>query len=235
MSTGRVKFNGGSLNLLSQIFRRTFSDGWLIISGPLPSIGDNSVERLLEIVNLSQPLLVIRSQGPPSIEIEQWALDLEALLEIPLNILDLDTVDDQILMTRWQEAGFVIVVAEDDYLALDSLIQRITVNQSELTLDRDQIFWFVGAAGVIVGEWAYNASMDQILQGMGWLPGAIILNQPGGVVEIDPVQEILHSRSRNYALNLIGGATIALAPDGEVDLWGSPTPSIVLGQGWGDL
>ena len=235
MCTIRVMFDGGSLTLLSQVFRRALSDGWLIISGPLPSIGDDSVERLLEIVNLSRPLLVIRAQGTPSLEIEQWVLDLEALFEIPLNFLDLDVVDDQILMTRWQEAGFVIVVAGDDYLALDSLIQRIAANQSELTLDRDQILWFVGPAGVIIGEWAYNASMNQTLQGMGWLPGAIILNQPDGVVEIAPVQEILRNQSRSYALNLIGGATIALAPDGEVDLWGSPTPSIVLGKGWGEL
>ena len=127
------------------------------------------------------------------------------------------------------------VVAGDDYLALDSLVQRIAANQSELTLDRDQILWFVGAAGVILGEWAYNALMNQTLQGMGWLPGALILNHPGGVVEIAPVQEILRNQSRSYALNLIGGATIALAPDGEVDLWGSPTPSIVLGKGWGEL
>lgn len=219
--------------MLSQVFRRAHSEGWLILSGPIPTIANARIERLLEVINLSRPLLVIHLQGTPSLEIEQWAMDLEALLEIPSTILDLDMVDDHILIERWQEAGLVILVAEDELVAAQSPLKRIADNPSELVLDHDQIVWFVGNAGTSLGEWTYNSSMDQILQGMGWLPGAIILNQPGGVVELEPVQEILRSQSRSYALNLIGGATIAIGPFGEIDLWGSPTPSIVLGLGWG--
>ena len=233
MCTSCFESDGGQLSLLSQVFRRAVGGGWLIVSGPTPSIGDDSVERLLEVVDLSRPILVIRPQDAILLEIDQWVLDLEALLEIPLTYLELDVVDDHELITQCQEAGLVIIAAEDDF-PLASLIKRIASNQSEFALDRNQILWFVGTAGMTLGDWAYNVTTDQTIEGMGWLPGAVILHQMGGLAEMEPVQEILRNHHRSYALNLLGDATIALGPEGEIELWGSPQPSIVLGHGWGE-
>jgi hypothetical protein len=217
------------------VFRRSIGGGWLMVSGPSPSIGGGGIERLLEVVDLSRPLLFLRPGDETDLGIDSWLWDLEALLEIPLNQVNLDEVDDPALIRLWREAGMVITAGEQEGSWQNLLSTRLSLLQSELTLNPDQVLWFAGCAGTSLGEWVYSHTLALISAGVGWLPGAIILQEEDALGEIGPVQAILRNQPRSYALNLLGGATIAIGPEGEIELWGAPNPAIVLGLGWGDM
>ncbi len=234
MCTGNIEPDGGYLSLLSQLFRRTIGCGWLIISGPTPEMNDRAIERLLEVVDLSRPILFLRPNDSLTLEIEEWAYSLEALLEVPLIYLDLDEVDDRTLFKHWQEAGLIVAAGGDEFFWFDFLSERMASSPTKLDLTPDQNVWFVGAAGKVLGEWTYIDAIGHIITGARWLPGAMILQLSGGLDGLEPVQDLLRLETRSYAFNLPGGATIAYGPQNEFELWGSPEPSIVLGKGWGE-
>jgi hypothetical protein len=219
--------------LLSQVFRRRFQRGWLIISGPTPAIEDRGVERILEILDLSRPMLVLRTSKLLTLEIEGWLEDLSALVEVDQELLEPQTVEDEALLSGLQEAGLIIVAGVEETSQRDLFLRRVAPALDQHRWRSEQILYFVGAPGKIVGEWMITPELDRAVDGMGWLPGGMILQEDINLAEIEPIQGILLTQSRSYALNLLGGATIALGPAGEIDLWGSPSPGIVLGQGWG--
>jgi hypothetical protein len=219
--------------LLSQVFRRTNQRGWLIISGPTPAIDDRGVERLLEVLDLSRPMLILRSGESLTLEIEGWLEDLGALLEVDQRLLEPQAAKDLALLAELQEAGLIIAAGVEQGSQQDLFLRRVAPALDQHSWRSEQILYFVGTPGKIIGEWMITPELDRVVDGMGWLPGGMILQEDIDLAELEPVQGILLNQSRSYALNLLGGATIALGPTGEIDLWGSPSPAILLGQGWG--
>ena len=220
------------MSSLSRIFRRIVGGGWLIVSGPSPSNLDQGFERLLEAVDLSRPILFLRPENDLSIESEQWAFDIGELLEIPLTPLDPGSVNAGTLISSLLEAGLVLAAGGDESFWLDTLKTSLGSPQTDLAFNAETILWFTGAAGMVLGQWTYVVSMDEIMEGMGWLPGAILQQQESGQDLVEAVRWLLRNQSRSYALNLVGGATLALGLGGEIELWGEPNPAIVLGKGW---
>jgi hypothetical protein len=220
--------------LLSEVFRRTFQGGWLIISGPAPAIDDRGMERLLEIIDLSRPMLVLRAGGSLSIEIEGWVEDLGALLEVDQQFLEPQTAEDPTLQYGLQEAGLIVAGGVEEASQRDLYLRWIAPALDQHNWRSDQILYFVGVPGTIIGEWRITPQLDRAVEGIGWLPGGMILQEGISLAELEPVQDILRNQPRSYVLNLLGGATIALGPAGEIDLWGSPSPAIILGRGWGE-
>lgn len=218
--------------MLANVFRRSGIEGWLIISGPSPAIGDRGIERLLEVVDLSAPILHLQIGDSPSQEIDQWVGDLEALFEVDLIRIDpsTNTVDE--VQGHWDQAMMVILTGRDartwhEFWRSD-LGKEIRSRSNSL----EKVLYFVGEPGTVLGEWIYDGRSEKVEPGVGWLPGAMILQEMADLAGIEPIQSVLLHHSKSYALNLVGGATIALGPNGEIELWGSPTPSIILGKDW---
>jgi hypothetical protein len=220
--------------LLSKVFRRSFGSGWLILSGAFPTIEERGIERLLEITDRNRPVLILKSGVEETLEIDQWQEDLCALLEVQHTQLDLGSLDHIEIEPHLHKAGMLIVYGGDEsewhnFLG-DTIMPILDEDEGCLT----PVMWFVGSATLPLGEWIYRTSLDKGEAALNWLPGCLILQDVGDLGTIEPVQSILRNQIRSYALNLVGSATIAIGPTGEIDLWGSPPPSIILGQGWGD-
>jgi hypothetical protein len=220
--------------LLSQVFRRSFGGGWLIISGPSPTLEERGIVRLLEIIDLSQSVLLLIPGGSLTVGVEQWVDDLQELLEVQFAQLDPEAVSALDLLAQLIEAGLILAVSGDEDLWFSLLKNKLEPILKEERIIPSQVMWFVGPASRSLGEWMYDAKRDLVGQGLAWLPGCLILQETSDLRDLKPVQSILLNQLRSYALNLVDGATIGIGPTGEVDLWGSPTPSITLGQGWGE-
>jgi hypothetical protein len=226
--------NGANLTLLSQVFRRSFGGGWWILSGSSPTVEDRGIERLLEITDRSRPVLILKPGDEEIQEIDQWVEDMVAILEIEHTQLDLESLQNIDLEPHLREAGMLIGYGGNEAQWLYFLRDTITPLLDEALASLPDVLWFVGSATQPLGEWIYSTLDDAGGAALSWLPGCLILQERGDLSVIEPVQSILRTQIRSYALNLVGPATIALGPTGEIDLWGLPPPSIILGQGWGE-
>jgi hypothetical protein len=229
LCAGSAHVNGADLVLVSKVFRRSFGSGWLILSGALPTIEERGIERLLEITDSSRPVLIMKSGTEETLEIDQWIEDLCALLEVQRTQLDLGSSGNIDLESHLNKAGMLIAFGGDESGWFNFLGDTITPLLDEYESRLPPVMWFVGSATLPLGEWIYTKGEAAL----SWLPGCLILQEMGDLGAIEPVQSILRNQMRSYALNLVGAATIAIGPTGEIDLWGSPPASIVLGQGWG--
>lgn len=230
MCRGGTRHNGG-IELLSQVFRRSIGHGWLLLSGPSPAIEERALERLLEIVNPGQQgLLVGSGEHPPGVV--GWSEDLSALLEIEITPVDLTNKQPTEIEEHMQEFEVLIFASDDINQWTDLFSQRILPVLNEVSDKRGWVCWFVGAAALPMGEWIFDSQQKECRVGTHWLPGCLVLDHEGNLEDLAPVQDILRNQPLSYALNLVDGATLALGPAGEVDLWGTPPPSIILGSSW---
>ncbi len=218
--------------MLAKVFRRSGFEGWLILSGPTPALGDRGIERLLEVVDLSAPIIHLQIGDSPSLEIDQWVMDLEALFEVDLIRIDPRIATGDEVQGYWDQSGMAIMTGRDAQAWYNFWESEMGKDIQSRSGSAEKVLYLVGEPGTVLGEWIYDGRSEAVEPGVGWLPGALILDEIGELGGIEPIQRVLLQHHQSYALNLVGGATIALGPDGEVELWGSPSPSIILGKGW---
>jgi len=72
----------------------------------------------------------------------------------------------------------------------------------------------------------------QLVPGLGWLPGAIVLLGETDPMECAEVRDGLGGPGKKYALGLPPGAILAIGPEGEAEVWGDVRPTLALGRGW---
>ena len=223
----------GVATLLSHVFRVLSPFDWLILSGPSPALDERGLERLLQILEPDRPGILVSSGKPIRGDVEGWLEDISLALEITFTHVNVSTIDSQKLLSDLAAAGTLILVSDDlDKSSAD--FERTLAPALESVLQTSSLaLWFVGSAVLPLGEWFYDPSHKTCIPGTGWLPGCLMVQDTGELGEIEPIQEILQTHDQSYALNLVEGATLALGSSGEIDLWGTPAPGIILGQGWG--
>ena len=220
--------------MLTQVFQRAVFNGWLILSGSSPAIDERGLVRLLEIVDSHRPVFLFNSSGETPLEITHWIEDLAALLEVELQQFDLESLDNLEGGKRVKEAGILVLAGNRASKFLEDWRAVLGFFLADGQDSIPAVLWFVGPASSSLGQWMYSSSLEECSEALNWLPGSLILQEERGLADLEPVQRLLRQQLRSYALNLVGSATIAIGPAGEIDLWGSPTPSITLGQGWGE-
>ncbi len=219
------------MNLLSSVFRRSNAHGWLLFSGPSPAIEERALERLLEITNPSSRGLILAT-GEHYAIVGPWTDDLSALLEIEIDHVDLKSLQPTEFEKYLRDSDLLLCASANLDPWLPSFSQIALPILNEFRDDRNRVCWFVGDAALPMGEWIFDLQQNTYQAGVEWLPGCLVLHEEGDLEDLMPVQDILQNKPFSYALNLVEGATLALGPAGEVDLWGTPPPTIVLGRSW---
>jgi hypothetical protein len=210
--------------VISDVFRRSIAGGWLIISGPRPVLDERAIEHLLQVIDpMSGASVLVPGAVVPS-SVNGWLEDLEALLEIEIAPVDLEKHSIEELKTLIHKDGLVVLVGESAVGWVDLLRSSLFPIEGVLVL--------VGSPTVLLGEWAYSFQTKTLEDGLGWMPGCLIIPE---TEDSEIAHKVLQHEPKSYALELEGSATLALGPAGEINLWGSPAPSIILGYGWGEL
>lgn len=189
---------------------------------------------MLEITDLARPILILKSSEKETPETDQWVDDLGAILEVQRTQIDLESIGHTDLEPHLHKAGMLIIYGGYEAQWLKFIGESITPLLDEAADSLPAVMWFVGSATLPLGEWIYSSLFDEGGEALCWLPGCLVLQEMGDLGVLEPVQRTLRTHVHSYALNLVNSATIALGPTGEIDLWGSPSPSIILGQGWGE-
>ena len=161
-----------------------------------------------------------------------WTEDLSALLEIEIDHVDLAGLQPTEFENDLRDSDLLLCASANLDQWLNPFSQIALPILNEIRGNRNRVCWFVGAAALPMGEWIFDLQRNTYQAGAEWLPGCLVLHEEGDLDDLLPVQDILKNQPFSYALNLVDGATLALGPTGEVDLWGKPPPAIVLGRSW---
>jgi hypothetical protein len=154
--------------------------------------------------------------------------DLEILLEMPTQSAQVDMVEGDMIA----QAGLIVLSGGDpgDWLAALSLEAREAVLMGALMGNR--IVLASDSAAATLGEWVLLGEKEDPLPGQGWLKGGVILPAVEDPASWPGVRDLLGQPEKLYSLGLGGHGVLALGPAGEVEIWSTYAPSILLSQGW---
>jgi hypothetical protein len=99
-------------------------------------------------------------------------------------------------------------------------------------LEAGAILLATDSAAIACGTWYLDAEAEEVSGGAGWLPGAVVLTAREDPADYEAIRTLLSRDEPLYALSLRGERLFALGPEGEVELWGTESPTLLLGRGW---
>ena len=219
-----------------KVFRRPPSEGWLVLSGLVPSLDSEMpqlAENFLPKLDLSRLPFCLSGDNAINDDLQAFLEDIEILLDSPVSVLR----THQLTPSTFQEiieAANILVMAGGDVNhwidVLDPLKSDIEVND---LLGGGKLVFAVGPASSALGSW-FLVGDEEPAGGLGWLTGAIVIPEVEKPGEVHSVKEFLSQHKFSYALGLPRGAVLALGPKGEIEVWGIASPSVALGIAWGD-
>jgi hypothetical protein len=196
----------------------------LSLGTAFPALGD----RLLEAVDFSLPLLGIIPPGDALKELQALLTDLGILFESQTSVTFTDTSPTEAV----EPAGLVILAGGDSLHWLEAL-DRTALEESLLRqLGGGGMVLALGAPAAALGSWMLPGEGEETVIGLGWMPGGIVLPGVGDPSTLPQVRELLASKARSYALGLLPDSALAVGPEGEVEVWSSLAPTLMLGKGW---
>ncbi|MGD2251378.1 MAG: hypothetical protein PVF70_00520 [Anaerolineales bacterium] len=185
-------------------------------------------DRLLEAVDFSLPLLGILPPREANRELQGFMADLGILFESQISLTSTDMNPTEAV----EQAGLVVLAGGDSLHWLEAL-DRTALEESLLRqLGGGGMVLALGAPGAALGSWILPAEGEKIKIGLGWMPGGIVLPGIGDPSTLPQVLELLVSKIRSYALGLLPETALAVGPEGEVEVWSSMPPTLMLGKGW---
>ncbi|UCF59832.1 MAG: hypothetical protein JSV37_08695 [Anaerolineaceae bacterium] len=219
-----------------QVFRRPSTEGWLVLSGLIPSLNSEMpqlAENFLPRLDLSRSPFCISGDNAISDELEAFLEDIEILLDSPVTVLR----THQLTPTTFQEivetANILVMAGGDVHRWIDVLDPLKSDIEVEDLLGGGKLVFALGSVSSALGSWFLSGD-DEPTDGLGWLTGAIVLPEIEKPGEIPAVKDFLSQHKFCYALGLPRGAVLALGPNGEIEVWGIAPPSVALGIAWGD-
>lgn len=216
-----------------EVFRRPPEAGWVLLASNVPSLGGEFpllAEGLLDRMDLSRPSVCLSPGSEVNLETEAFLEEIETLLGLPVVKIDLEEEPPSELAN----AGLLILEGGevDAWIAsLDSTLLGEVVLQG---LGQGALILAIGPPAAALGTWALTPD-EEIMDGLNWLPGAIVLPETAEPSGIEVVRNLLADQPRAYALGLTHQAVIALGPKGEIEVWGPDQPKIILGSGWSEV
>lgn len=219
-----------------QVFRRPSSQGWLALSGFIPSLDSEMpqlAERILSRLDLSRIPIFISADDSIDDEVMSFLEDVEILLSVPANVLlmkDLSPAAFQEIVTT---ANMLVLVGGDAQRWIDVLDPQRSKMEVEDLIGEGKLIFTIGPASSSLGSWICSGEGEPIA-GLGWLAGAIVLPEVEKPGEMPVVKQLLSREKYSYALGLPRGAVLALGPEGEIEVWGITPPSVALGMAWGE-
>lgn len=222
----------------SQVFRHPPSDGWIVISGPVPTFGSESpqlAERLIERVDLSRTSMCLLMGEMISEELHLFIDDVEALLDAPVVVIRAQNISELECEELYATAGLILLTGGQT----QDWIRALELPESCLKIGRlledCGLVLATGPAASALGSWVFIDIDEKPVPGLGWMDGAVVLPKVQDPITIPGVKEFISQHDLSYALGFPHGAILALGPKGEVEVWGGTPPIIALGRGWDAL
>ncbi len=208
--------------------------GWLVLAGEVPEAHLDTSEisgRLLERADPSLAAVWIDPEARLDPGVERIIDEMEPLLSAPIERLG--PGDD--IPGSDVEVGLILMTGGDLALWADMLGSGSAGQWVGDRLDDGSIVFAGAAAAAALGELVFRDGVrDRGTAGAGWLPGAVLLPSVSDPADHPDVREYLSDTDHSYALGLQPGTAVAIGPQGQVEVWSSEPPRIVLGRGWID-
>ena len=134
--------------------------------------------------------------------------------------------------SRFSQAGLVVMTGG---LLLDwaeRIDPRGDGNSADDFLLNGRMLMAVGPVVANLGAYVLSPVEGEIIAGLGWMPGAMVLPDEIAPIDIAAVRHWLSGEENSYAIGLPHESIFALGPQGEVEVWGISKPVISLGKGW---
>ncbi len=203
-------------------FVRPEGGGWLILCGG--TADDATLARAAALVEEPGPLVVLTPADSDREAAESRLIECSTVCGIPGEILTMGgsaPIDE-----RLSEASIVVlpdmVDAQDLVAALeDSGSGEVLV----ATLAEGAVIVAEGRSAEALGD---AVEADAPIAGCGWLRRAVIQAR---FVE-GTACRVLGKRPMLFRLGLGEHAAVALGPQGDVEVWGEPSPTVTLGAAW---
>ncbi len=205
--------------------------GWVLLSGALPTIGGafpDLADRLLQRIDLSRPPLGIVASSDRSHEMTVFMEELGDLIGAEGAILALGEEDAY----RLEDAGLIALAGGDTQEWMHVFLQGGLEQRLLDFLQAEGLVLAAGAAAGILGSWVLAGGNSGPIEGLGWLPGAIVLPEVSDPAALPEVRQLLAFSGRRFALGLPPEAALAIGPGGGAEVWSLAAPKLVLGKGW---
>ncbi len=219
-----------------KVFRRPSYEGWLVLSGLVPSLNSEMpqlAEQLLSRIDLSRLPICLSGDFAIGDDLQSFLEDIEILLDSQVTVMRINELTKNSIHEFLEAANMLVMAGGDVHNWIDMLDPLKSDIELDSLLSEGSLVFTVGPASSALGSWFF-AGEEGPAAGLGWLTGAIILpgvDKPG---EIPSVKELLSQHKLSYALGLPRGAVLALGPRGEIEVWGIASPSVALGIAWGE-
>ncbi len=202
-------------------FVRPAGGGWLILSGG--SADDAVLARVAALIQQAGPLVVLAPSPSDREAAEARLIESSTVCGIPGEILTLGGMNTD---ERLGEASLVVLPDVVDARDMVAALEDSGSGEVLLaTLDAGAVILAEGRSAEALGE---VVEADPPAAGGGWLRQAVIQS---GFVEGTACQ-VLGKRPMLFRLGLGEHAALALGPQGEVEVWGEPAPTVTLGAAW---
>ncbi len=217
---------------LERVFRRIPGEGWLILAGAIPELGGDTadlMERLLERLDLSRPIVAIADADSDSSQMNELLESLEEWLGAEAGFLELDT---DLSAEGWEESGLLLLIGDDPEIWTDAL-RGESLARLRRALLNGTIILAVGGAGRAFGMQVVSAVRgDMFVPALNWIPETMVATdatEAGSEI----VRSWLQNEEPRIVLFLEPTSILALGPEQQVERWGQAAPGIILGSGWG--
>jgi hypothetical protein len=207
--------------------------GWVVLANQVPRLGGETpvlAERLVERMDVSRPVACLVGRGQEPEGLNTLLEEFEVLLQLEPAVLDAGLEPPAELAN----ASLVIMAGGSAAEWIDRLDQTLMGDLLLQALADGAILMAIGGAAGAFGTWTLGPEGDSLLEGVGWVVGAVVLPGVQTPAELEPVRSLLQDRPRSYALGLTEHTLVALGPGGEIEVWGDHQPTIILGQGWSE-
>jgi hypothetical protein len=222
---------GGKVSQASKVLQRIAGSGWIVLSDKLPTFGEEFPELaslLLEHADLSLSPFFISSSDDESPALDRTSSDLEILLDVEVERLSLKEAQ----YAQTAQSGLFVLSGGDAVDWVNALATSNLGNALREALTDGSLILAADAAAAAMGTWVVEIGRDDPIQGLDWLPGALILPWLDDPIDSELVRSLLTNHEQLYAMGINGGRIVAYGPEGEFQLWGGSSPTVVLGSGW---
>lgn len=205
--------------------------GWVVLASQVPRLGGQTpalAEHLVERMDISRPAACLVSPGGEPAGLPAFLEEIEVLLQLQPALLDA-SLEPPVELTH---ASLIMLAGGTIAEWTERLDQTLLGDLLLQALANGAILLAIGSAAGATGTWAMSENGDSLIDGLGWVVGAVVLPDGSAPADHEPVRELLAERPRSYALGLGEHTLVALGPHGQIEVWGDDQPTVTLGKGW---
>lgn len=216
---------------VEDLFQRIGEGGWLVIADRLPAFsGDFATltERIVTHVDISLSPFLVHADSEVDDSVLPFVHDLEELMEVKVEVLNLGEAQ----FAEVAQPGLYVLVGGMASEWINALKTSRLGEALRSALDEGALIIAAGGVAEAMGTWAIGQGGEDAIEGLNWLPGAIVLPWLDDPATSRRVRKLLARSEPLYAIGIADGRLFALGPHGEVETWGVDHPTLTLGAGW---